>query len=58
MFSLDEKKIEFALGKKALVFWQGKKAKNYVFLIFNFNVEICGISLSLTLGTAKFKQLD
>ena len=28
MFNLDEEKIEFALGNRALVFWQGKKAEN------------------------------
>ena len=31
MFNLDEEKIEFALGNRALVFWQGKKADNVVF---------------------------
>ena len=30
MFNLDEEKLEFALGNRALVFWQGKKAE-YVF---------------------------
>ena len=54
MFNLDEEKIEFALDNRALVFWQGKKAENVV--IFISEVEIRGIYLNLTLGTAKFKQ--
>ena len=45
-----------ALGNRALVFWQGKKAEIVVFFISD--VEIRGIHLSMTLGTAKFKQLD
>ena len=28
MFNLDEEKISFALGNRAWVFWQGKKAEN------------------------------
>ena len=31
-YNLDEEKIECALGNKELCFWQGKKAKNVVFL--------------------------
>ena len=50
------KKREFALCNRALVFWQGKKAEKVV--IFISDVEIRGIYLSLTLGSAKFKQLD
>ena len=34
MFNLDEEKIEIALGNRALVFWQGKKADNVVFFYF------------------------
>ena len=45
MFHLDDEKIEIALGNKALVFWQGKKAENVVFFISD--VEIRGIYLSL-----------
>ena len=56
MFNLDDEKIEFALGNRALFFWQGTKAENVVFLISD--VEIRGIYLSLTLGASKFKQLD
>ena len=46
MFNLDEEKIEFALGNRTLVFWQGKKAENSEFFISD--VEICGLYLSLT----------
>ena len=53
MFNLDEEKTECALGNKKLCFWQGKKAENVVFLFL-----ASGLYLSLTLGTAKFKQLD
>ena len=45
MFHLDDEKIEIALGNKALVFWQGKKAENVLFYISD--VEIRGIYLSL-----------
>ena len=45
MFNLDEENIEFALGNRAFVFWQGKKADNVVF--FNSDVETGGIYLSL-----------
>ena len=41
MFNLDEEKIEFALGKKALVFWQCKESENVMFFISD--VEIRGI---------------
>ena len=56
LFNLDKEKIEFALVNRALVFWQGKEAEHAVFFISG--VEIRGIYLSLTLGSAKFKQLD
>ena len=56
MFNLDEEKIEFSLGNRALVFWQGKKAENVVFFISD--VLIRGIYLSLTLGTAKLKKIN
>ena len=44
MYSLDEEKIEFSLGSRGdLVFWQGKKAENVVFLFLaaGFAVFIC-----------------
>ena len=55
MFNLDEEKIESELDNKAFCFWQGKKAENgvFVFLTSGLAAFIC-----LTLGTAKFKQLD
>ena len=57
MFNPDEENIEFALGNRALVFWQSKKDENVVF--FMYDVEIDRFSyLSLTPGTTKFKQLD
>ena len=43
MLNLDEEKIEYALGKKKLCFWQGKKAENVS------GVGTCGIYLTLTL---------
>ena len=50
MFILEEEKIECALGNKEFCFWQGKKAKNVMFIF---------LASGLTaLGTAKFKQLD
>ena len=57
MFNLDEEMIEFALGNRALFFWQGKKAYNVV-CFFISDIGIRGIYLSLTLGSAKFKQID
>ena len=56
MFNPDEENIEFALGNRALVFWQSKKDENVVF--FMYDVEIRVSYLSLTPGTTKFKQLD
>ena len=53
VFNEEGEKKEFALGNRALVFWQGKKAKQVV--LFISDVEICGTYLSLTLGTAKLK---
>ena len=52
MFNQDEGKIKFAVGNREMGYWQGKKAK------IVSDVGICGIYLSLALGTAKFKQLD
>ena len=57
MFNLDEEMIEFALGNRALFFWQDKKAYNVV-CFFISDIGIRGIYLSLTLGSAKFKQID
>ena len=54
MLNLYEEKKEFALGNRTLVFWQGKKAESVVGFFIS-DVEIRGIYLSLTLGTAKFK---
>ena len=48
MFNLDDEKIECTLGNKEC--WQGKKTYNVV-------ISDVGIYLSLTLGTAEFKQL-
>jgi len=55
MFNLDKEKIECALGNQEFCLWQGKQTENVVFIS---DVGIHGIHLSLTLGTAKFKQLD
>ena len=56
MFNQDEGKIECAVGNREICVWQGKKAEIVFDLISD--VGICGIYLSLALGTAKFKQLD
>ena len=40
MFNIDEEKIEFALGNRALVFWKGKKAENVVFLISGVEIRM------------------
>ena len=53
-FNQDEEKIECALGNRD--FWQDKKAEKLV--VFISDVGICGIYLSLHLGTAKFELLD
>ena len=45
MYNLDEEQIERAIGNKEFCYWQDKKTDNTVFSF-------------LTLGTAKFKQLD
>ena len=55
VFNQDEEKIQFALGTRALVFGRARKPR---MLIFISDVEIRDIYLSLTLGTAKFNQLD
>ena len=47
MFNQDEGKIECAVGNREICFWQGKKAG----IDFISNVGICGIYLSLALGT-------
>ena len=54
MFNLHGEKIECALGNEDFCFWNGTKAEN----VYISDVEIRGIYFSLTLGTAKFKQLD
>ena len=56
MFNQDERKIECEVGNREICFWQGNKAK--IVLILCFDVGICGIYLSMALGTTKFKQLD
>ena len=53
MFNLDEEKIECAICNKELYFWQGKKAE---IIVFYFWLEIRGIFLSLSLGTAKTQE--
>ena len=40
MFNLDEEKIEFALGNRALVSWECKKAENIVFLISDVEIAV------------------
>ena len=52
--TVDEIRIKYALGNKEFFFWQDKKAGN----VFISDVGIRSICLSLSLGTAKFKQLD
>ena len=56
MFNQDEEKIKCALENREICFWQGKKAEIVVFFIYD--IRICGIYLSMALGTEKFKQLD
>ena len=55
MFNLHGEKIECALGNEDFCFWKGTKAANVYYIS---DVKIRGIYFSLTLGTAKFKQLD
>ena len=43
-------------NKEILCIWHSKKAKNVVFFISDVGTH--GIYVSLTLGTAKFKQQD
>ena len=57
MFNQDERKIECAFGNREICVLQGKKAEIVLILCIS-DVGICGIYLSLALGTAKFKKLD
>ena len=56
MYSLDEERIESALGNREILFSAGKEGRECCISICD--VGIRGIYLSLTLGTAKLKQLD
>ena len=56
MFNQDEGQIECAVGNREMVFLAGQESRDCVDFISD--VGICGIYLSLALGTAKFKQLD
>ena len=51
MFNQDEGKIKCAVGNREMGLWLGKKAENVS------DVGICGIYLSLALGTAKPNNL-
>ena len=51
--NLDEEKFECTVGNKEICFWHGKKAENAVSLF----LTLSGLFLSLTIGTAKLKQL-
>jgi len=51
-----KKRKKVHLEKGSSVFLAGQKNENGVFLFSNVGTR--GINLSLTLGTAKFKQLD
>ena len=53
VFNLDEEKKGHLATRS---FWQGKKAENVLFLFLTVGTR--GIYLSLTLGTARFKQQD
>ena len=55
MFNLEKEKIFVHLATRILVFGRARKPKMFVFI---FDVGARGIYLSLTLGTAKFKELD
>jgi len=57
MYSLDVEKIECALGIREIWFLTGQKESQECCILIS-DVRIWGIYLSLTLGTAKFKQLD
>ena len=54
MFNQDEEKI----GNREIGFWQGKKAEFVLILFVTSVAGICGIYLSLALGTAKYEKLD
>ena len=56
MFNQDEGKIECAVEKQGDICLAEQESRD----CFDFisDVGICGIYLSLALGTAKFKQLD
>ena len=56
MYTLDEEKIEYALGNREIWFLAGQGSRECC--IFTSDVKNRGIYLSLTLGTANFKQLD
>ena len=58
MFNQDEGKIECAVGNREMDFWQVAGQESRECFDFISDVGICGIYLSLVLGTAKFKQLD
>ena len=55
MYSLDEEKIECEFGNREIWFLAGQGSRD---CIFTSDVKNRGIYLSLTLGTANFKQLD
>ena len=55
-YSLDEEKLECALGNRDI--WFLARQENRECCIFISDVEIRGIYLSLALGTVKFKQLE
>ena len=54
MYCLDEEKIDVHLASGMYGFWQGKKAENVVYFIFD--VGIHEIYLSLTLGLPNKKK--
>ena len=56
VLNLDEEKIECAVGDRDIWFLAGQESRECC--IFISYVGIRGIYLSLTLGKAKFKQLD
>ena len=55
-YNLDEEKLKCALSNRNFFFFG--KARKLKMLYFESDVGIRCIYLSLTLGTAKFKQLD
>ena len=56
MFNQDEGKMECAVGNREMGFLAVQESRDC--FVFISDVVICGIYLSLALGTAKFKQLD